>query len=179
MQEVVLARHPQSRGDLRLGIRAALRREGHALRVSYALEGELGRVRLPASASPRFAGELWKHTCLELFLALRGAHAYHEFNFSPSGEWAVYAFAAYREPVAFDVAGFDPAIALRESRECLQLDAGISLERLSAAHAREALAVGVSAVIEQDDGALSYWALAHPPGKPDFHHPDSFAVMLE
>ena len=28
------------------------------------------------------------------------------------------------------------------------------------------------------DGGISYWALAHPPGKPDFHHPDSFALTL-
>jgi len=36
----------------------------------------------------------------------------------------------------------------------------------------------LSAVIEDDDGAFSYWALRHPPGKPDFHHPDAFALML-
>ena len=32
--------------------------------------------------------------------------------------------------------------------------------------------IGLSAVIETTDGALSYWALAHPAEKPDFHHPD-------
>jgi hypothetical protein len=36
----------------------------------------------------------------------------------------------------------------------------------------------VSAVVETLDGALSYWALRHPPGKPDFHHADSFALEL-
>jgi hypothetical protein len=38
------------------------------------------------------------------------------------------------------------------------------------------LRLGLSAVIEDIDGRLSYWALKHPPGKPDFHHPDSFAL---
>ena len=33
-------------------------------------------------------------------------------------------------------------------------------------------------VIEELDGTKSYWALAHPPGKPDFHHPDCFALTL-
>jgi hypothetical protein len=34
-------------------------------------------------------------------------------------------------------------------------------------------------VIEENDGMLSYWSLKHPPGNPDFHHPDSFALELE
>jgi len=31
---------------------------------------------------------------------------------------------------------------------------------------------------ESDEG-LSYWALRHPPGGPDFHHADCFAMELE
>jgi hypothetical protein len=38
--------------------------------------------------------------------------------------------------------------------------------------------LGLSAVIEAVDGAMSYWALAHPSAKPDFHHPDSFVLDL-
>jgi hypothetical protein len=38
--------------------------------------------------------------------------------------------------------------------------------------------LALSAVIETLDGAKSYWALAHPPGKPDFHHADCFAIEL-
>jgi len=37
---------------------------------------------------------------------------------------------------------------------------------------------GLSAVIEEPTGAISYWALAHPSDKPDFHHPDSFILEL-
>ena len=42
----------------------------------------------------------------------------------------------------------------------------------------EALQLGLAAVIESADGALSYWALRHPPGEPDFHHRDAFALAL-
>jgi hypothetical protein len=35
--------------------------------------------------------------------------------------------------------------------------------------------LGVAAMIEETNGRRSYWALAHPPGKPDFHHADCFA----
>jgi hypothetical protein len=38
--------------------------------------------------------------------------------------------------------------------------------------------IALSAVIEEADGTKSYWALRHPPGPPDFHHPDCFALNL-
>ena len=36
----------------------------------------------------------------------------------------------------------------------------------------------ISAVIEESDGTKSYWGLNHPPGEPDFHHPDCFVLDL-
>ena len=39
--------------------------------------------------------------------------------------------------------------------------------------------MGLSMVIEELDGTKSYWALAHPPGAPDFHHPACFAHQVE
>ncbi|MEO7634103.1 MAG: hypothetical protein ABIS38_00470 [Sphingomicrobium sp.] len=38
--------------------------------------------------------------------------------------------------------------------------------------------IGLSAVIEEQDGAKSYWALAHGPGPPDFHNRACFAHCL-
>ena len=57
-------------------------------------------------------------------------------------------------------------------------DAAISLERISRKHACERLALALSAVIEDVDGTLTYWAIIHPAGKPDFHHRQSFAREL-
>jgi hypothetical protein len=37
---------------------------------------------------------------------------------------------------------------------------------------------GLSAVIEEEGGNLSYWAIAHPEGKPDFHAPACFVGEL-
>jgi hypothetical protein len=34
-------------------------------------------------------------------------------------------------------------------------------------------------VIESADGSISYWALRHPAGRPDFHHLDGFALLLD
>jgi hypothetical protein len=36
----------------------------------------------------------------------------------------------------------------------------------------------MAAVIEDDAGGLSYWGLRHAPGKPDFHHPNGFALEV-
>jgi hypothetical protein len=36
----------------------------------------------------------------------------------------------------------------------------------------------LSAVVEEENGTLSYWALKHPRDKPDFHCPDGFVFEL-
>jgi hypothetical protein len=41
------------------------------------------------------------------------------------------------------------------------------------------LRLALTAVVEDARGRLSYWALRHPPGRPDFHHRDGFALVLE
>ena len=38
--------------------------------------------------------------------------------------------------------------------------------------------IAASAVLENKSGHKSYWALAHPTDKPDFHHPDGFVLDL-
>jgi len=57
----------------------------------------------------------------------------------------------------------------------LELDAEICQEFLPPGRP---LRLGLSAVVEDADGELSYWALRHPPGKPDFHYTDAFALQL-
>jgi hypothetical protein len=151
------------------------------LAVSYAVRGDLSRLRFPAPRAPRIADRLWEHTCCELFIACKGRPGYHEFNLSPSGEWAEYAFESYRKPRAGEsgAGSTPPQVAVRGGAGKLELDAVIRLDRLAAVRPGADLALALSAVIEDSDGALSYWALRHPPGKPDFHHPAAFALDLE
>jgi hypothetical protein len=40
------------------------------------------------------------------------------------------------------------------------------------------LRLALAAVSEAAGGRLTYWALQHPPGEPDFHHPDGFVLEL-
>src|SRR2546422_3089437 len=57
-----------------------------------------------------------------------------------------------------------PYTTLFRSGERLELDAFIRADRA-------VLSLALAAVVGDENGALSYWALKHPPGKPDFHHP--------
>ena len=177
---VTLARHPTSPDGAVRDIEARVRRASDGtLAIAYAIEGNLAHVHMPPPGPARVTHGLWQHTCCECFIALEGESGYHEFNFAPSGEWAVYAFSKYREGTALADEALTPRITVRSLAGRLELTASIRLERLSAAHARGRLAVGLSAVIEDEQGMLSYWALRHPAGKPDFHLRDSFILEIE
>ncbi len=179
---VTLTCHPETPSDAVRGVSARVcRKPGSLLAVSYVIVGDFDRVRVPAPRAPRVANRLWQHTCCELFIGCKGTQAYHEFNFSPSGEWAVYAFEGYRmvrnddSPAAMAAPQFD----VRAMPGKLELDALIRLEGLRQLRHNSGLSLAISAVTEDDQGALSYWALHHPPGKPDFHHAAAFALALD
>jgi len=153
-------------------------REGR-LQLRFTISGDLAAVRIAAPTTPRVGDRLWEHTCCEAFLAIDGAPAYHELNFSPSGEWAGYAFRAYRERSGEAADAVVAPLIVERRADWLSLEAHIDVARLSAHHVTQPLRLALSAVIEARDGARSYWALHHPHGQPDFHHADAFALRLE
>lgn len=159
-------------------IDVSVQRGDGELSLSYTIEAEMARLRIPPARTPRIGRELWTHTCCECFLALKGRAEYCEFNFSPSGEWAAYAFAKYRDGAPLMDEALNPRIAVLQSADRLQLDATILLERLSPMHARGVLALALCAVIEERDGTISYWALTHPISRPDFHSREAFVVEV-
>jgi hypothetical protein len=101
-----------------------------------------------------------------------GGGPYYEINLSPSGAWAAYRFEDYRTGMAAALTE-PPAISFMLGKDKLTLAA-----TLIGLPDNTPLRLGVSAVIEAVDGSKSYWALQHPPGKPDFHHQDCFALRL-
>ena len=160
-------RHPSSVDRIK-GISVRVERDQKALKVGFALEGDLSLIALPPAGPARRGDKLWQHTCFEIFVSER-MPAYHEFNFSPSGEWAAYAFRRYREALP-DLPAIR-SVSVRRSADRLELEATIPVRD-------GGLLAAVSAVVESRSGALSYWALKHPTGKPDFHHPDAFVVEI-
>lgn len=167
-----LLRHPgRSRGAI-AGIEAEAEwTASRLLRLRYRVHGEIAALRLPPRRPQLRAGGLWRTTCFEAFLAGEDG-AYGEINLSPSGEWAAYLFSGYRAGMAdWDLA--PPVIVTRSAADLFELDAELALQPAGGCR------IGLAAVIEEaGDGGLSYWALAHPPGAPDFHHPSCFALEL-
>lgn len=143
------------------------------MKVSFTLRGDLERLRLPGRRRRRRRDGLWRHTCFEVFCARKGSRAYREYNVSPSGEWATYAFSAYRVRARAEVPR--PQVRLQRGNGFLRLE--LRLQETGR------LRIGLSAVIEEQGGALSgafssYWALRHPAGRPDFHRRRAFALEL-
>jgi hypothetical protein len=157
----------------------AVRTKDGKLALSYSLSGDPGRIRIPAPGPARIGWKLWRHTCCEVFVRSTAVAAYHEFNFSPSGEWAAHAFSRYRDGGPLDDETLNPQVAIESTKERLDLYALVDLARLSPAYLAGRLAVGLAVIVEDDNGALSYWALRHGAGQPDFHHTDAFALELD
>lgn len=175
----VLEPHAETSGQTVQAIRARVRcTNAGGLVLRYTVRGDIARLRIAPLRPPRRADNLWRHTCFEVFVSPAGGAEYWEFNFSPSGEWAVYGFRAYRVGLPSNDAEPAPEIATDHADERFQLDATIDLERLPIAAQRTQLRLGLCAVLEHENGALSYWALKHPAGKPDFHHADSFSLEI-
>jgi hypothetical protein len=107
--------------------------------------------------------------------------AYHEFNFSPSGQWASYAFSGYRQrderhgrlpsrrkssPGCRRPARTRGSIACR--RCCRRWPPTATLQIGLRGHRSRRYV----------DGSHSYWALAASGALPDFHHRDGFTLEL-
>ncbi len=139
------------------------------LLLTYHIAGA-GKVVMPELREPGRTDELWRTTCFELFLRLDDGERYVEFNFSPSTQWAAYAFDGYREGMAQLDMPRAPVV------ERLTNGVNVALEFSHLPHGE--LAMALTAVLEEEGGVKSFWSLAHPPGAPDFHHPACFAAKL-
>ncbi|GAA0870033.1 hypothetical protein GCM10009116_18690 [Brevundimonas basaltis] len=160
--------HPGAGETPAAGVEVHIERDGLLLWLRFVVRGEVERIAWPAATAPGRADDLWRHTCFEAFVSTDDG--YVEYNLSPSNQWASYRFNG-------------PRIGMRAADEVATVEGLDGAGDMMALEARIALPpgakrLGLSAVIEGADGAMSYWALAHPSAKPDFHHPDSFVLDL-
>ncbi len=160
--------------------------EQHALALQYELEhGPEGALVLPAPDIAGPADGLWQHTCGEAFVgAAQPGEAvptaqdpYHEYNWSPSGQWAHYHFAAERQAQA-ETPTRSTAFAIQS--QCRPghwtMATEVPLHALPPSGAGWWL--GLSVVLEHASGRCSHWALHHPAPTPDFHHPAARCLRL-
>ena len=179
-QRTQLLAHPDTPGEWIWSIGAEVALESAATLVCrYSLHGEVGRLRVPGARAGRRADGLWEHTCFEVYVAPWVPTPYYEFNFSPSLDWAAYRFTQYRDGMAPASLARAPGLQARKSSDRLELSATVYLEGLRELATVRRLRLGLAAIVEDQAGALSYWALHHAPGNPDFHVPQAFALELE
>ena len=147
----VLRLHPDSRCFAAAHVEVEVARlRTDSLALSYVVTGKMSDIRMPPVVAIARSDELWRHTCFEAFVRGSSCVEYYEFNFAPS-------------------------IEVQLSPHSYTLQVSLGLDRLSDLPCNASWRLGLSALIEDTSGRKSYWALVHPPGKPDFHHTDSFA----
>lgn len=169
-----LVAHPDFAPRSVRGVEVQWVETGQALRLRYRVDGHESLV-IPPFAGRGRADELWRTTCFELYLQPEGETGYSEFNFSPSQRWAAYDFEDYRAGMRDRPLAAEPVGEASQGERLFVQDVLLDTAALPA----RPWSIGLSAILEEDDGTVSYWALAHGVGKPDFHHPAGFALSDE
>ncbi len=155
------------------------------LRIQFAVRGpDLVAIAFPEihpGLPPSRKDLLWQHTCFEAFFGKRNHPNYWELNLSPSGDWNFYRLSGYRKDLEADPSIQSPPVlhAGHESRDLYRIEAKIDLSPLFAEQQITDLQIGLTAVIETQDGKKSYWALRHCGEQPDFHLRESFIDWSE
>lgn len=177
METHELTCHPDTPAHASFRVEAGLDWQDGELVLRYCITGQVEAIRLsPRRADAGRRDGLWQTTCMELFVRIGAGPGYLEFNFAASHDWAAYCFTCYREGMA----QLPAAVRVGSDQDPPGGEASIavSLNPEGIAALQPGAVIAISAVIEEADGTKSYWALVHPPGKPDFHAPTCFAATL-
>ena len=160
-----------------IAITGNINRWEHQLQIEYQLTGKLAQILIPQPVKlPTRQYDLWQHTCLELFLGIKDTTKYWEFNLSPAGHWNIFYFNNYRQNIAEEMAFKALTFPVFFQKNTLTLNLKVNLDKIIVP--QQDLAVGITAVIEDQAQQLSYWALSHLQQEADFHDRNSFLINL-
>ena len=151
-------------------------RRNNKLKIDYKLLGTSQTIIPTVANQPIRQFDLWEHTCFEFFLGIKNTKKYWEFNLSPAGHWNVFRFPKYRHNIAEEMTFKELPVRVLQYSDELQLNLEIDLDLIITA--KQSLEVGITAVIEDTQGKISYWALTHLKNEADFHDRDSFILDL-
>ena len=170
--------HPSTPSSLQIKISSnATYLANGKLQLNYVLQGDLEGIQLPQQCKPEQKDDLWQHTCFEAFVGFSGETHYHEYNISPSGCWAIYAFKDYRQQKQYKPP-HEPTIQMTQSKHQLEIKVSLAASTLPTSLINQAFQIGLSAVIESKNQHKTYWALNHPLDRPNFHHQRSFVLKV-
>ena len=168
---------PYAEGDSVERIDGSFELNDHEVDCRWTLTGAVDRIRFPGrTAAPGRVMSLWEHTCFEFFIGGANEAGYYEFNLSPSGDWNSFAFTDLRTGMAeTDELVCTSSAAERLSPETLQVSVRAYF---TPPNGIRQWRIGISAVIEQEDGQRLYYALSHDGGRPDFHRRSNHRIRI-
>lgn len=179
VDRLTLLPHPATPLAAPVQIEAWVQLEARGLVLGYSVQAADGVLTVPPRvARPGRRDRLWERTCCEAFVGTAGGDAYVELNLSPSGDWALWSFDGYRagmHAAACEV----PRTRILRQRGALRIDAIVPADALAAVLGAPPFTLGLAAVIEAQDGARGYFALAHPEPRPDFHACAARTLVLD
>ena len=151
------------------------------LKLQFKLLGDIAGVLTgDPSPMPRRRDGLWQSTCFEAFIRFEPSASYREYNFSPSGDWAIYDFSDYRSGMTPTDVAIVPKVSMERSSQRLSIEAHLDHSLLPKPPHKggSPLRLGLSAILLETEGAMSFWALHHPTPTPDFHDLEGFCLSV-
>lgn len=157
-------------------IETELNLNSESVYISYRIKKNLPLIDL-GSSTPNKARRvsLWEKTCFELFIKNKNDQ-YIEFNFSPNFEWNCFYFNKKGDALKEWEQMPRPETDILLSSEHFFLFVDIRKEFFPKGFFEigSELSAGITSVIKDTSGSMSYWALSHADTRPNFHHFDSF-----
>ncbi|MGZ3788543.1 MAG: hypothetical protein ACXVLQ_08480 [Bacteriovorax sp.] len=161
-------------------IEVELNNHSESLFLSFRIKEGLSLIDL-GSSTPRKERtmQLWEKTCFEFFLKNEEG-SYVEFNFSPNFEWNCFYFQKKGDAIKEWETMNRPAteILLSIDHYFLFVEMRKELFPKGFFDTSTQLQAGITSVIKDVKGGLSYWALTHKDTRPNFHQFDSFTITL-
>lgn len=144
--------------------------------IEFDISGPIDLISWPSSPNPepQRKDELWKTTCFEIFVSghYENSGAYHEFNFSPNGDWNAYDFIGYRQ-------GMTPSqdfSVLFQEYPSQRMQKKFAIE-IKSTKIQNIKSYNLTMVLEFTNQEKSYWAAQHPATNADFHNKEVWSSI--
>lgn len=141
--------------------------------VSYKLTGDLKSIDLGTEPHHARIIKLWEKTCFELFIKNK-KDQYMEFNFSPVFEWNAFFFDKKGDALQEFEKMASVKMDILHSMEVFKVIVEIKKSQFPEDFFTEGMSAGLTTVLKERAGRLSYWALSHEDQRPNFHDFKSF-----
>jgi hypothetical protein len=135
-------------------------RDGTRLEIDYRLTGNIAAILLDRGTKrPKRSHQLWQATCFEFFLGLTDSSRYWEFNLSPTGNWNIYCFDDYRQGMREETSFTRLPFSTELQSDLYHLNLVVDLAPIIPP--QQSLDLAITAVVQEKDQEISYWALTH------------------